>query len=362
VTAPLAESGLSAVWKGRPIDADVHVTVSALDVLRPYLKPHWLEFVNETGFQAPPWTHTLYPPGVSITAAARWRPADGRPPASDLCLLREHVLDPDQVETAILNCYWGLESIRHPDFALGLAQALNDWIVAEWLDKDPRLRASIVVPGFVPDEAASEIDRVGAHPGFVQVLMPVRASRLYGQRPYHPVFEAIERNDLVAGIHYGGTTDGPPTPSGYPSWFMEEYTGHIQAFQAQILSLIGEGVFEKFPRLRVSLLECGFAWLGPLMWRADKEWKGLRRDVPWVKQPPSQTIRERIKISTQPLDTGPPEQFKRAVEWLGSDELLMYASDYPHDHGDDIATLLAALPQTAHEKVMATNARTHYRL
>ena len=55
-------------------------------------------------------------------------------------------------------------------------------------------------------------------------------------------------------------------------------------FQAQLTSLIAEGAFERFPELRVVLLESGFGWLPPLLWRLDKEWKGLRREIPWVKQ------------------------------------------------------------------------------
>ena len=76
----------------------------------------------------------------------------------------------------------------------------------------------------------------------------------------------------------------------------------MQVFFAQLTSLIGEGTFERFPGLRVALLEGGFTWLPSLMWRLDKEWKGLRRDIPWVRRPPSETIRERVRLSVQPLE------------------------------------------------------------
>ena len=60
-----------------------------------------------------------------------------------------------------------------------------------------------------------------------------------------------------------------------------------QVFQAQVLSLVSEGVFDLFPSLRVALIEAGFTWMPSLMWRFDKEWRGLRHLTPWVKRLPS---------------------------------------------------------------------------
>jgi len=349
-------------WDGPLIDADVHVNVSSIERLAEFMSDHWREFVREAGFGGPFGVATIYPPGAPTTVRTEWVPADGRAPASDLALLRQQVLDAGGAEHTILNCYYGIESVRHPDLGLALAQAVNDWLIAEFLDRDDRLRASLVLPGHDPVAAAREVDRVGGHPGFVQVFLPVRSAKLWGNRVWHPLFEAITRHGLVAGIHNGGIPDGPPTPTGWPSWYVEETAGDIQVFMAQITSLIGEGLFEKFPTLEVAILEGGFTWLGPLMWRLDKEWKGLRRDIPWVKRPPSQTVRERIKVSVQPLDLGPPEHYASVVDWIGSEEMLMFGSDYPHWHNQDAAALLAVLPREVHRKVMADNARSLYGL
>jgi len=338
------------------VDADVHAVLPSVDALLPYLEPQWVEWVQETGFTEPFAVASVYPPGAPTTMRPEWAPA------TTLADLQRHVLDPLGVEHAVLSCYWGLESVRHPDFGAALAAGLNDWLATEWLARDTRLRGSISVGGHDPAAIAGEIDRVGAHPGFVQVLLPVRSSRLYGNRLWHPVFAAIERNDLVAGIHFGGVGDGPPTPVGYPSWYLEEYTGAVQVFFAQLTSLIGEGTFERFPGLRVALLEGGFTWLPSLMWRLDKEWKGLRRDIPWVRRPPSETIRERVRLSVQPLDAGPPEQLAEIVDELGSDGLLMFATDYPHAHEQDVDTLLGVLDGPARAKLLGGNARELYRL
>jgi predicted TIM-barrel fold metal-dependent hydrolase len=343
-------------WDGPLVDCDVHVSVGSIETLFDHLAPVWIDFADASGWRAPSALPVVYPAGAPTTCLP------GCEPVSSLAVLQRQLLDLWRPDVAILNPYWGLEELRLPDFAAGLASAINDWMIAEWLDRDPRLRASITVVHHDPAEAAREIDRVGGHPGFVQVLLPLWSQMPWGRRIWHPLFAAIERNDLVAGIHFGGLPDGPPTPTGYPSWFFELHVGATQVMFTQILSLVAEGVFEAFPRLRIAILETGFTCLPGLMWRMNKEWKGLRRDVPWVKRPPSETIRERVRFSTQPLDAGPPEELARIIDWLGSDEILMFATDHPHAYDERPEILLEALDPGARAKVMAGNASAHYRL
>jgi predicted TIM-barrel fold metal-dependent hydrolase len=364
VTTPLLGSCSSRfdVWEGPVVDADVHAVVPSVDALFPYLDEVWHQHVRDRSWPGPFSPH--YPLQTPAAARDEWRPANGRLPASDLVFLHEHLLDPWDVEVAIVNCYYPID-FGHPDVSAAFAAAVNDWLVAEWLERDSRLRASLVLPGQDPAAMVREVERIGGHPGFVQALLPARSGRMWGNRPFHPVLEAIARHDLVAGIHWGGLNDqNPPTPNGWPSWFIEEVVAEQQVFAAQLTSLIAEGAFQAVPTLRTSMLECGFAWLPSWAWRMDKEWKGMRREIPWVNRPPSALIREHVRFSTAPLDADPawPDEFARVVGWLGSEELLLFASDYPHAHDDDLGLLLASLPETMRPKVMAENARAWYRL
>lgn len=344
------------------IDCDLHAEVPGIRTLFPYLPAYLVEQIENTVFRGPTDSYYLRPaahtrPGTPPPAAG----GDGR---SSLDRMRKEVLDDPGLSYGILNCTYAVDGLHNPDHAAALARATNDWLIAEWLDRDPRLRASMVVPSQIPDLAAEEIDRVGDHPGFVQVFLPVRSQHPYGSRLFRTMWRAIAEHDLVAGIHYGGAPGSGPTPMGWTSYYLEEYVAMAQVFACQVASLVYEGVFDLFPEMRVTLLEGGFTWLPAHTWRLDKEWKNLRRLVPWVRRPPSDYLAEHVRLSVQPLDAPPdPRHLIEVIEQLGSDDMLLYASDYPHRHVfDPQRDLLAHLPDSVARKIRVDNAAAWYRL
>jgi predicted TIM-barrel fold metal-dependent hydrolase len=360
------------------IDAAIHNDIPSTRALFPYLPAYWIEHLEQTQFKGP--SETYYPTNSPIAARPGSRPSDdevaapltgrtraaaaaGPPPASTIGVVRREILDAG-AEAGVLCSPYPVDSLHNPDAAVAFASAVNDWQIAEWLDKEPRLKASIVVPIQIPELAIREIERVGGHPGFVQVALPIRTQHPLGSRLYHGVWEAIERNKLVAGLQFGGMPGVPPTPSGWPSYFMEEYIDMAGVFATQVTSIVSEGVFDRFPNLRVALIESGFSWLGPHMWRFDKEWKNLRRLIPWVKRPPSEYIREHFRVTVQPLDApSSTKQLLQVIEQLGSDDMLMYASHFPRVHAADAEErLIQHLPETLARKVRSENARALYGL
>ena len=339
------------------IDCDIHVDVRSVRALFPYLAEHWREYIYETSFNGP--VDTSYPPGAETSA----RP-DLRSTRVDLDVVREQALAPFDTAIGILTCTYAVDGVRNPFSAAALATAVNEWQASHWLSQETRLRGSVVVPIQDPVLAAEEIDRVGEDSRFVQVLLPAHAEALYGNRRYYPVYEAASRHDLAIGIHFGGNPGSPPTAVGWPSFYIEEYVGMSHIFQSQVISLVTEGVFDKFPTLRVALLESGVTWLPSLMWRLDKEWKGLRREVPWVRRLPSEYIHEHIRLTTQPIDLpGNGAMLPTILEQVNADEMLMFASDFPHDHAPGSPTaFLKGLPTEAARKIMRDNAAAFYRL
>lgn len=344
------------------IDCDIHVEMRSVEVLFPYLAEHWREYISETAFKGP--VDTSYPRGAAISVEPGLNGAASRAGGVNLDEVRERVLGGGHVEIGILTCAYAVESVRNPFAAAALASAVNDWQAREWLDREPRLRGSVVVPSQDPVLAAAEIDRVGGQAGFVQVYLPVRSEALYGGRRYYPIYEAALRHDLAIGIHFGGNPGSPPTAVGWPSYYVEEYVGMSHVFQSQLISLVVEGVFDKFPTLRVALIESGVSWLPSLMWRLDKEWKGLRREVPWVQRLPSDYIRQHVRLTTWPFDVPSDEKaVAEIIEQIGSDDLLMFASDFPHWYGDAPAgAFLNHVAPDMARKIKWDNAAEFYKL
>jgi uncharacterized protein len=338
---------------GPVIDCDVHVPTPTVQQLGPYLPEHWNEYIANAGFTGTMAATSTYPPGARTTGRARF----GATLDEALANLRAHCLGDAADARAIVSTHYGVEAMGPPDFGVAISRAINDWLVTDCLTADERLLGSLVVPPQYPELAAEEIDRLGPHPRIVQVCLPARATHPYGNRNYRPLLAAAERHGLAVGIHFGGMTWTPPTPVGWPSYYIEEYVGMAHIMQAQLSSLVVEGTFQRFPGLRVALIEGGWTWLPQLMWRLDKEWKGVRREVPWLREPPSAIIRRHAKLSLQPIDApAEGDQLLTVLEQIGSEEVLMFASDFPHEHGSDPAALLRRLPPSTAAKVRHDNA------
>jgi hypothetical protein len=122
------------------IDCDVHPTVPGMKTLLPYLDAHWREAVVRRGIDD---LNTIsYPTINPLTFRADWRDETGRT-ATSVEMLARQALDPFGTSIAICNCLWGAQAAFSEDLGAAMARAVNDWIATEWLDRDPRLRASI---------------------------------------------------------------------------------------------------------------------------------------------------------------------------------------------------------------------------
>jgi predicted TIM-barrel fold metal-dependent hydrolase len=288
-------------------------------------------------------------------------PPDG-PPGSDLGFIRDQLLDEFDIDHGVLiplqSHSWGAEE---PEYAAELCRALNDWQEEALLDAEPRLRGSIAIPIESPDLAAAEIRRRAGDPRYVQVLLSTGGELGFGRRRYWPIYEAAAEAGLPVAAHTGGLEQH--RGAGWPSFYLEEHVWNGNTMAAFVMSVVCEGVFDRFPELKLICVEGGIAWAGPLMWALDGAWERLRDDVPHLSRPPSDYVREHFWFTTQPIEEPEdPAHLAVALEHIGMNDKIMFASDYPHWDFDSPRHAPRTFPAALREGIVGANACRLYGL
>lgn len=346
------------------IDCDVHEGFSSIEQLMPYLDPHSQRLTKRIGgnYIANPNGFPYVIPIESRNGArGDWERLDELVvPAASIEVMRKQLFDGEGVTHAILNgfSYFSARAASY-EFATALTRAYNDWQINDWLERDSRVFGSVHVVAHDPVAAAREIDRVGAHPQMVQVFLPLVTDRQYGDPMYRPIFEAAVRNDLAIGFHHGAHTD---TLVGWPRYYIEWHmVAAPHSAQFQLISLICNGLFDQLPDLKVVVMETGAAWVPWFMWRMDQQYRELRNEIPWVKRLPTETMRDSVRVSSQPLGDLTAKQFTQLVEMSGSERIFTFASDYPHYDADSVDVVLGrSVPERLRNRVRYENALEIY--
>lgn len=330
------------------IDLDVHERPEqsigiekVVPYLVPYMDKHWARYLtHEAGeWQGYPCVTSYLAPIARAGVREDWnRPPEVAAGRSTLDDMRDDLIDGEGVTVPILN-----GPLLHPsalpgdpDFAVALARAYNEYQVAEWLDPEPRLRGSVHIAAQVPEAAAREIDRMAEHPQIVQITLPLISSKQWGDPYFRPIWEAAVRNQLPVTFHHNGATNTLLGARYYIEWHT---MAAPQMAQNQVMSLIVNGTFDRYPDLKVVLLEGGVTWIFWLIWRLDQQYRELRANVPWVKRLPSEHIRDNVKVATQPITEVTSKEFEQLVEMTHTQRVFVYASDYPHYDADSSGVL-----------------------
>lgn len=361
----LAEAGAPAV-RTRIIDCDVHHNIPDSKVLFPYLPRRYREHIEDFGGMAPAVGYTNMP--GRGTRHDLWHMA-AQPENPNILpeVMARHHLDAYDIDFAVLTGGPYAYAV-HPtvDFGAAYCRAFNDWTAEHWLSADERLLASIHIAPNDPVQAAQEIRRLGSQPRFVQAMMPAGAHFPFGHRMYHPIYEACAEMGLPMCVHFGAEgagTSAPPTAAGFPTYYLEMRMARPQIAMAHTVSLICEGVFEKFPNFHFLFVEHDVFWIPGLMWHMDSDWKSLRDYTPWVRKLPSEYLKSNIRFGSQPLPTLPnPADLDTFLRWLDAEQILVFASDYPHWDWDAPDTFLLGKSEALRDRIMYQNAAALYGL
>ncbi|MGW4335726.1 amidohydrolase family protein [Rhodococcus koreensis] len=352
------------MYRGPIIDVDVHHNWRSPSDVVQYLPTDWRTYVSGGSGPALPLT-----PGnrrvlmVDSSYRVEAIPEDGSLPGTDYELMKRQLLDPLGSQKTILTYDIGLQSgLPNPEFAAALCRAANQYTVEQWLPRDDRLCGLILVPTSVPEDAAREIAHWANHPRMVGVLVVVNSlGRPFGHPIYDPIYRAAAEHGLPISIHLSGPPEGRDIAGGNPSMMLERYTLFGQAGMHHLTSMITNALFEKFPTLRVMLVEWGFDWLPSVANRLDTAWPILRVESPRVRRLPSEVIREHLRFSTQPFEYVPARALSAILDGFeGIADVLCFSSDYPHWDADDPTRIVSRVPEDWHSKLFYENAAAFF--
>ena len=293
----MAEYARPADWPDVPlVDTDVHITPRSLGALvavpaRAVARLRPRERGREPGVRPLPAALAALrdPRRPTGRRAARLRPrAPARPAARPVApARRRHALH--------------LRRRRHPQPRLGRRHGARGQRLAarRVAAADPRLRGSVVVAGRRTRTRRRRRSTGSATaPSSCRCSCPCGSRAPLGSRAFWPIYEAAERHGLAVAVYAGGAGGNPLDPgrvADATTW--RSTSGWPRRSRPRSSAWSARACSARSPTLPVVLVESGFTWLPPLMWRFDKNWKGLRREVPWVDRLPSEMIREHVRLT-----------------------------------------------------------------
>jgi predicted TIM-barrel fold metal-dependent hydrolase len=196
-------------------------------------------------------------------------------------------------------------------------------------------------------------------------MLSSRTDYPLGHPRYWPIFEAAVAYDLPLGFHVGGNLLNPTTACGSANYYFEDHVGVAYDPYGLVPSLIFEGVFDRFPRLKIALAELGWSWAPSLCWRMDAAMRVMGDEVAHLERTPSEYFRDHFWLTTQPIDEPERPQWFTAIydqlAQIGMADRLVFSSDYPHwDFDSPRDALPRTLPESIRRKILGENASALY--
>lgn len=343
------------------VDCDVHPLIEDARDLAPYMATKWRQHFETHGIRTYARARDRYNhPNRTYRVDAL--PDSGGPAGSDPVFMLDHFIKPFGITTAMLlpQEVYGVTVWPDAEAASAFIGSNNDYLLDKWVGLSAHYSLAITVAPHDPFAAAHEIDRVGGSPGAVGVQLLLQEQML-GSRWYDPIYEAAVRNELPIVYHQSGNegcylTSLAPA-GGVPRSYGERHVVLTQVGAANIVDLIVGGVFERFPTLRVVMVEWGFSWLASLMARLDHLWAADPSAAPLVKRLPSEYIADHVTFTTQPLDEPDTRgEFEALFSIPHIEKMLLFSSDYPHYDTDDPDFIIKRIPQDMRAAVCHENA------
>ena len=238
-------------------------------------------------------------------------------------------MDETGIETTVLYPTAGLSvgMIQDTDWAVLVCRAYNNWFHDRYSRRSPRFKGVALLPLQDVDESVKELRRCVTELGMVSAMLPANSADMGVRRPlgdkcFWPIYAEAESLNLPLAVH------GAPS-IGLGTNFLARTEAvlleHPLAQMIQASSMMMSGLFDEYPKLRVAYLEADTGWVPYLIDR----FTGRTREG--VTDPVDLFTSRRIFLSCQSGE----QSLRYAIDRLG-DEVVLYASDYWHEHPAEI--------------------------
>jgi predicted TIM-barrel fold metal-dependent hydrolase len=350
------------------VDTDFHMLPDWSELRKYMREPFKSELTNY------PLVGGDYSPQYAIGIEGTGQETHGRArTAADIL----RVVDEIAVDTVIITPgFTRPQSMFHQAMVTATAAAYNDFLINEVLPASPRIKAEIMINHRNPVDGAAEIRRVGGNPGFVGVYTEFGANyEPIGTARHDPIFAAAVDHDLVVTSHIGMFWQkASPLSEGTRTWTELVGISACCTSMAYVGSMVMQGLFDKFPTLRVIIKEGGFWWLPEFMARADDYYLSHPGDIKLVERKleagekfltklPSEYFETNIRFSSQPMCfPKSPEHFKWLMAMCHGEDWLLYSSDWPHATFDPLNWVFnPAISEEGRKKILSENAKAWIR-
>jgi uncharacterized protein len=218
------------------------------------------------------------------------------------------------------------------DIALEMAmyRAFHRWMADYCGAYASRLGGVILAGGRDVEGALAEIRRWGSSTWAWGVMVYAPAGLPLDHPALDPLYAEAAALDLAVVLHTF-TVMPPYAPGGEDTWdnlWLQRSAAHPWCGMRNMAALIGSGVMDRYPTLRVGTLEAGHGWLPFWMARLDEHAETIKAALPELARRPSEYVTGGRYFQSIEIPEG--ERLTNAVTDLLGDHVLMYASDYPH--------------------------------
>ena len=295
---------------------------------------------------------------------AQGSPEGGYDPTARLAVLDAEGIDRVLLYPTIGICWEG--NVTDPALATAYTRAYNRWI-ADFCRYDPKRLYPVAHISLLDSEGAvGEVVRAkndGCVGVYLSPDLAARRSKQFTDPSFARFWETVQELEMPVGFHV--VVREEPAFNDF-SGRGPESSLFFFAFlaidvMAAFTSMISSGMFERYPRLKCSVLEAGGNWIAAWLDRMDHKYEVMRSTVPFSLKPSEYFYRQCV-ISMDPDEGMTPQ----VVEHIGADYVI-WASDYPHIDASfgvvkEMKESLAPLPIEAQRKVLGENVIRFYGL